>query len=124
MNNHLPVESPASAGLQRSAEEWVQLKFRPLLLLVSIVGLLASSLEIELLEHLDALSNYMTRREIALDAGVALLVVIGLGIIWWMCVLLALGIASLTPFAARSRISLGWHLGIALPFAYFVIGFC
>jgi len=124
MNQNLSVESPANVRLQRGAARQVEVGFRPLLLLVTIIALLNSSVEIELLEHLDALSNYMTWREVALDAGVALLVVTGLGVIWWICVLLAFKMAKVIPSVARSRISLAWFLGVALPSAYFAIGLC
>jgi len=91
------------------------------LVLVSIVALVCGSLEIEVLEQLDSLSRYMTFREIALDAGTALLVLLGLAVGWWLCVLILAGMVNAIPWTRRFSKSFVWQFGLSIPLAYFLL---
>ena len=61
-------------------------------LLLTITALMCSSVEVELLQRLDGMREYMTLSEIFWDASVALLVVFGVIIGWWLCLLLTEGL--------------------------------
>jgi len=124
MNSSVAVESAERAGPAEVEQQQPDLRFRPTLALVAIVALACSSLEIELLEHLDSLSQFMTYREIALDAGVALLVVLTVAVMWWACIMLFTRIAAAIPSAFPNPASLGWRLGLAVPGAYFLADLC
>jgi arylsulfatase A-like enzyme len=124
MNPSVAVESAKIIDLEKVESQRAALRLRPVLALLTILALVSSSLEIELLEHLDSLSLFMTYREIALDAAVALLVVLTLGLTWWMCTMLVTGIAASIPFVAQSAVSLVWRVGISLPAAYFLTDLC
>lgn len=87
----------------------------------SVVALVCSSLEIELLEQLDSLSFYMTFREIALDAGMALLVLLSLALAWSLSILFFVGTISAIPGIRRYSRTWAWHVGLAIPLAYFVL---
>jgi arylsulfatase A-like enzyme len=112
---------PTETHEESEAKRSVALRSRVGLVLVSIVALVCGSLEIEVLEQLDSLSRYMTFREIALDAGMALLVLLGLAVGWWLCVLVLAGMASATPWTRRFSKSLVWHFGLAIPLSYFLL---
>jgi arylsulfatase A-like enzyme len=88
------------------------------LILLSIVALCCLSAEADLIEQIDSLSLYMTYGEIALDAGVALTILVGAAVLWWLFVVLVMQGASLFPSTKRYRTALVWYLGLAVPFSY------
>jgi len=94
------------------------LQLRAGLVLLSIVALFSLGAEVNLVEQVDSLSLYMTYGEIALDAGVALTVLVSLAVFWWLIVLLLVRICHLLPPMNRYRVQLGWYLGLSLPAAY------
>lgn len=86
--------------------------------LLSIIALLCSALEIELIEQLDHLSRYMKFGEIALDAGCGVLLLLLIGVAWW---LFALSLAGIMQFVWRKEGHLEflvWRFGLAVPLAY------
>lgn len=97
--------------------------FRPRLLILSlsVIGLLCCSLELELLEHVDSLTWYMTPREILWDASYALLIVLGVGAIWLACLICTAKLAAWITKRKRGAVVLAWRLGIALPLTYFML---
>jgi arylsulfatase A-like enzyme len=120
MREQLLIEGPEDTKVA-TAPEQRQVPLRPALVLASIVALFSLSAEAELLEQVDSLSLYMTYREIALDAGVALMVLMSLAFVWWLCVLPVVGIARLVPSMKRYSPALGWYLGLAVPLSYLVL---
>lgn len=99
----------------------VQAKLLPLLGFASIAALLCSSLEISLLEYVDSLPLQMTPREIGLEVGVALIVLLGLSAAWWLCILLASRALQSLPWTRQYSAWICWCLWLAFPFAYFVL---
>ena len=96
----------------------------PLQLLLTITALMCSSVEVELLQRLDGMRKYMTLSEIFWDASVALLVVFGVIIGWWLCLLLAARIADIVPWTARHSRSIVWRVGLAVPVSWLVFVLC
>jgi arylsulfatase A-like enzyme len=94
---------------------------RPWLALTSIVCIVSLSLEIDVLEQVDSLSLYMSHRDIALDVAVALVLLLGLAVAWWLCVLLVARAASLINPNKRCYASLAWRIGLAVPFSYLIL---
>lgn len=96
-----------------------QIKPLPLLGFASIAALLCSSLEISLLEYVDSLSLQMTPWEIALEAGVALIVLLLFSAAWWLCTLLVAETLRIIPWTRRYSTWICWCLWLAFPFSYF-----
>jgi len=96
----------------------------PLQLLLSITALMCSSLELELLQRLDGMRKYMTLSEIFWDATIALLVVYGVIIGWWLCILLTARIADLVPRTARYSRFVVWYVGLAVPVSWLAFVLC
>jgi arylsulfatase A-like enzyme len=88
------------------------------LILLSIVALFCLSAEADLIEQIDSLSLYMTYPAIALDAGVALIILVSAGFVWWLIVVLMVGSAYLIPSSKQYSAALGWYLGLAVPLSY------
>jgi arylsulfatase A-like enzyme len=63
----------------------------------------------------------MTYGEIALDAGVALTILVSMAIFWWLVVLLLVRICHLLPSMNRYCVRLGWYLGLSLPLGYLLL---
>lgn len=93
----------------------------PGLLFASIAALFCLTLEIDIIKKLDSLSLYLTFSEIALDAGVALLILFGIAALWWLFTLTFVTIVSLIPRLDRESSRLGWYLGLAAPLGYFLL---
>jgi|HubBroStandDraft_1064217.scaffolds.fasta_scaffold00857_7 arylsulfatase A-like enzyme len=96
-----------------------QIKLLPWLGFASIAAFLCSSLEISLLECVDSLSMQMTPWEIALEAGVALIVLLGLSIAWWLGTLVVAKTLRMIPGTRRYSTWVCWCLWLAFPFSYF-----
>lgn len=94
---------------------------KPLLALLSITALMCSSLEVELLEKLDGMVLYMTAREILFDASVALLILLGLATLWWICLLMLVKISDTVPRMRGHGATIFWRLGLAIPLLYFAL---
>jgi arylsulfatase A-like enzyme len=85
---------------------------------LTVVAILSLSLEIELLQQIDSLRLYLTAPEIALEAGVALLVLIAIASVWWLIVFLAGQTARALHPDKAFWIHLSWGFWLALPLAY------
>jgi arylsulfatase A-like enzyme len=94
---------------------------KPLFMLLSITAIVCCSLEVEILEKLDGMLLYMTLREILLDASVALLFLLGLAALWWICLLLVVKITDIVPWTKRHSAAIFWRLGLAIPLSYFAL---
>jgi arylsulfatase A-like enzyme len=105
------------------SEKEIPLALRPALALTGIIAIICLSLEVEVLEKIDGLSLYMRYREIALDVGVALIILLGFSVVWWVLMLLGVKLASLVfPSSRKQSITaLGWHLGLGIPFSYLLL---
>jgi arylsulfatase A-like enzyme len=97
---------------------------RYLLALLSMAALMCSSMELEFLQRLDGMRQYMTISEIFWDASVALIVLFGATIGWWLCLLLVAKIADIIPWTARYSRFVFWYLGLAIPLLWFVFVLC
>jgi arylsulfatase A-like enzyme len=111
----MPKELSSNLPLTENSE-----KLRPGLLLVSLVSIFCLSLEIELLEQLDSLSLYMTFREILMDTGVALLMVLGMTVAWWLCIWLLAWIGGLADRTGACAKSVFWYVGFLVPLSFLV----
>jgi len=121
MSPSIAVESPETVDSRKESVRQPESRFRPILILLSILALFSSSLELELLQHLDGLSQFMTYREIALDGGIALLVMLALGLLWWILLMLVVcGISAIVSPSGDRVTVFGWSFGLALPIAYFL----
>ncbi|HXW90960.1 MAG TPA: sulfatase, partial [Terriglobales bacterium] len=114
---------PEVVEVQRLVSLSPKTRREPLVLLMSIAALMCCSLELELIEQLDGLRFYMTFREIFWDASVALLILLGMTMIWWLCLLLVVRLAELLPRQGRRSTALFWRLGLLIPLLYFVLDF-
>jgi arylsulfatase A-like enzyme len=115
----LLIESPVEIESDKS----LGLTLRPGLALTSVIAIICLSLEVEALEKIDSLSLYMSHREIGLDIGVALIVLLGFSVAWWLLVLLVVKLAHLIPIVSRKRygVALGWYLGLGIPLSYLAL---
>lgn len=125
MPTALRNEQPVSNVKQLSEDVALSndLATRPWLALLSILALLCLSLETELLQQVDSFRLYLTTGEIAMEAGVALLLSLAIGCCWWLLVCLA---AASAGFLLRNRnkafrVRVFWSLWIAPPLAYFAL---
>jgi arylsulfatase A-like enzyme len=107
-----------AAGPQRVSRKLV---LHPGLALLSIVALFSLSLEVELLQQIDSMRLYLTGREIALEAGVALLFSMLLAGCWWLLILVLGWIAETVLRIKRFRVPLYWNPWIAVPLAYLTL---
>jgi arylsulfatase A-like enzyme len=117
MTEDLLNEAPPNTKAA-TAPQPPKVRLRVGLVLGSIVALFCLSAEVNLIEQVDGLSLYMTYGEIALDAGVALMILVAMAFVWWLCVLLIMQIAKLVPSMKRYGTALGWYLGLAVPLSY------
>ena len=114
----MPALTETEKDIAPSAD---QIKLLPLLGFASITALLCSSLEITLLEYVDALSLQITPWELALEVGVALIVLLGVSAAWWLCILLVAKTLRTIPWSRGYSTWLSWFLWLAFPFSYFVL---
>lgn len=96
-------------------------RLHPVLLFASVAALFCATLEIDILKQMDSLSLYLTYGEIALDAGVALLILFGIAAVWWLFTLTFVKLASLIPCMNRESSRLAWYLGLTAPLGYFFL---
>jgi len=99
-------------------------KRRSFVLLLSIVAVVCCSLELELLERLDGMKAYMTSGEVMWDASVAILILFGAALGWWLCLLLIAKLVEVIPPISRHSTSVFWYFGLALPLSYFAFCIC
>lgn len=121
MEQELLIEARKPKDLDTGSPDQNQVSLRPWLLLGSVAAVFCLQLEVALLEQIDSLTQYMTLPEIALDAGVALLIVLAMAGAWWLCVLLVAGATQLVPLTKSQRNALGWYFGLLVPFSYLAI---
>jgi arylsulfatase A-like enzyme len=109
------------AVVENASSRRKEVYLRPGLALLSIITIVSLSLEIEILDHVDSFSRFMTYREIALDAGFVLVGVLGVWLFWWFAVFAL--VKSFTPFAwaKRLHVSLSWDLWLSLPASYLAL---
>jgi len=112
------ISDKLSSPTREQAAQQKEAALRPGLAILSIAAIASLSLEIEILDHLDGLSLYMTYREVALDAGVALLGSLSLALAWWLFVLILSIMASFVDPAKGHASSLAWSLWLGVPTAY------
>lgn len=117
MKAELLSEAPSGTKV-KAAPQRHEIQSRIGFLLLSIVALFSLSAEANLIEQVDSLSLYMTYGEIALDAGVALMILVGMGFVWWLFVLLLVRFARLIPLTHQRANALGWYIGLAGPLSY------
>jgi arylsulfatase A-like enzyme len=91
------------------------------LALVSIYAILCLSLEVEILEHLDSFSRFMSYREILMDSGVLLLGTLASGVIWWLIVRALLALTSFSPRTKHRTREWAWALWLSVPSVYLTL---
>jgi len=111
-------ERANSAAIESARFSGERIRLRSGLAWLTVVAILSLTLEIELLQQIDSLRLYLTAPEIALEAGVALLVLIAIATVWWLTVFLAGQTARALAPHKRFWIHLSWGFWIALPLAY------
>jgi arylsulfatase A-like enzyme len=115
----MPVETEKT--LEKMVLEVAPSQLRPWVILASIIAIVCSSFEIEILEQLDSLSLYMSYRDIAMDLGVALVLLLGCAVVWWSCELLVASLANRIAITKPYAASVAWRLGLAVPVSYLVL---
>jgi arylsulfatase A-like enzyme len=121
MTEDLVMESSPASKLYKSTSQAIDHPQRFLLLLLSIAALFCLSFEIEWLEQLETLSLYLTSREVILDAIAALIVVLVVAMLWWLCLAAVVQLASAIPWAKRHRRSLLWRFSLFVPLSYLLL---
>jgi arylsulfatase A-like enzyme len=117
MKTELLIQAPTKREITiASRRQPTQL--RSGLILLSVVALFCLSAEAELIEQIDSLSLYMTYGEIALDAGVALIILLSVASLWWLFVMALVKVAHLATATKPYGVRLGWYLGLGVPLAY------
>lgn len=116
----MPIESREVIEVEKSLVFQPE-PARPGLCLISIIAVVCLSLEIETLQQIDSLLLYMRYREIALDVGVALIVLICFAVTWWALVMLIAKAAGRTVVQSEKAIALSWRLGLAIPMSYLLL---
>lgn len=114
----MPLLAETERKIARPA---TQIKLLPLLGFFSVAALLCSSLEISFLEYVDSLRLQMTAWELVLAVGTALIVLLGISAVWWLCVVLMTYALRLAPWTRRYSTQLCWCLWLAFPFSYFAL---
>ncbi len=118
LDKHAATEDTTFNWARRRPEH---LRLLPSLAWFSIVALFSLCLEIELLQQVDSMHLYLTAPEIALEAGIVLLVSIMIATLWWLTVFLA-GQTSRALLPNKGFwIPLSWGLWMALPLAYLLL---
>lgn len=121
MEQELLTESRRGEEIKIESRDLTPVRLHPQLLLASIAAFFCLQLEVAVLEQIDSLTQYMTRSEIALDAAVALLIVLGIAGTWWLFILLMTSAARMVPFARSHRVAFAWYFGLLLPFSYIAL---
>jgi arylsulfatase A-like enzyme len=119
----LTSSSTAKETLQNSPSSSPKLKsreLRPGLALLSVCAVFCLTLELLTVQQLDSMRTYMTSQEIMLDAGVALLLVLGLASAWWLLVFIIGTLLGLLPITSRFAGPVAWFFWVAPPVGYFV----
>jgi len=117
MKTELLIEAPPKTEITIGSR-YQPIQLQAWLILLSVVALFCLSAEADLMEQIDSLSLYMTYGEIALDAGVALIILATVASVWWLFVLLLAKVAHLILSTKRNAVRLGWYLGLGFPLAY------
>jgi len=107
-------------GLEKQISEARDIKGSGIAFL-TITALACLTLETELLQQIDSLHLYLTIREIAVEAAIALLCSIAAASCWWLSVLIVTKIVEAFLPSKRLRPRLLWGLWIGVPLAYFLL---
>ncbi len=121
MAEELLFETRGTAKVDPVPPRRIEGGLRPALLLASLAACFSLQVELVVLEQVDSLLLYMTYGEIALDVGVALLILLGIAVVWWLCVLVLAGTAKLVPLTKPHRIAFVWFVGLLIPVSYLVL---
>jgi arylsulfatase A-like enzyme len=114
----VPAEKPEERPLPAEQDQR-----RALTVLLSVIALLCSGLELEVLMSLDGMMRFMTVREILWDAGAAFIPLFGVAIGWWLCLMLLMKITHGFAWQARHGESVLWRFGLIVPLIYFLLEF-
>jgi arylsulfatase A-like enzyme len=94
-------------------------RLRPWVLLASMAAFFCLAIEVDLLEHIDGISLYLTYSEVAVLAGIALVLVLLAAAAGWLCILPLAQAAGLVPGLRRYKTAVAWYLGVGIGFCYF-----
>jgi arylsulfatase A-like enzyme len=112
----LPSERLADESIRQSATP-----VRIWSMFLSMAAFFCLVEEVKLVEHIDSLSLYLTYSEIAVVAGIALVILSCAAFGCWLAIVLIVQAASLIPVVKRHKGALTWFLGVGIAFCYFVV---
>lgn len=95
-------------------------RLRPWILLASMAAFFCLGIEVEVLEHIDGISLYLTNSEFAVLAGIGLVLLLVAAAVGWSGILFLAQMAGLVPGLRRYKAALAWYLGVGIGFCYFV----
>jgi arylsulfatase A-like enzyme len=110
----LPATEPPEPTVQSS-----DTRLRPWVLLASMAAFFCLAIEIELLEHIDGITLYLTHSEFAILAGIALVLLLSAAVVGWLCVLILVQITGLVPELKPYKAAIAWYVGVGVGFCYF-----
>lgn len=111
--------SPATQPLKRVVRP-SETRIRPWVLLASMAAFFCLAIEVELLQHIDGISLYLTHSEFAVLLGIGLVLILLAAVVGWVGILLLAQTAGLVPGLRRYKAPLAWYLGVGIGFFYFV----
>lgn len=118
----MPIDTSLPAVQESTSSKDSAVHLRSGIAILSIAAILSLSLEIEVFEHLDSFSRFMTSGEIVFDAGIALIGCLAVALAWWFTVLLLFKVLSLTSWTKAHASSAAWSLWLGVPATYVSFG--
>ncbi|MGB8729889.1 MAG: sulfatase [Candidatus Sulfotelmatobacter sp.] len=115
------VDSPPIVDSVEQSDQPSEMLLRSWSLLASMAAFFCLIVEVELLEHIDSLSLYLTYSEIGIVAGIALVMLLCAALGCWLSVLSLTQAAAVMPALKPHRVALAWHLGLGVGICYFVL---
>jgi len=94
-------------------------RLRPSVLLASVAAFFCLAIEVDLLKHIDGISLYLTYSEVAVLAGIALVLVLLAAAACWLCALSLAQAVGLVPGLRQYKAAVAWYLGVGIGFCYF-----
>ncbi len=110
-----PATEPPARTIRSS-----ETRVRPWVLLASMAAFFCLAIEVELLEHIDGISLYLTYSEFAVLLGIGLVLLLSAAVVSWIGILFLAQTAGLVPGLRRYKAALAWYLGVGIGFCYFV----
>jgi arylsulfatase A-like enzyme len=94
-------------------------RLRPWLLLASMAAFFCLAIEVEMLQHVDGISLYLTYSEFAVLLGIGLVLLMLVAFVGWIGILFFAKTMGLVPRLRRYKAAFAWYLGVGIGFCYF-----